>query len=132
LPSLTRRTAIAVIFIAFLCLLVTGVNSQSNTPRRVTNTAPETINLNPTLSGDGSRLAFESSADLAANGAGGAFHLVSTGTAAQPAFKELSRSRAPTPALSQDGMRAAFASHDDPAGENRDGDSEIFLFDGVT
>src|SRR5258707_862278 len=35
------------------------------------------------------------------------------------------------PAISQDGSRIAFASKDEPLGKNLDGNSEIFLFDGV-
>ncbi|MDT5293363.1 MAG: hypothetical protein QOJ76_243 [Acidobacteriota bacterium] len=132
MSSLSRRSVVAVVFFfVALCLLATGVGSQSNAPRRITNTAPEAFNLNPTLSGDGRRLAFESSADLAATGAGGSFRVISAETSAQPAFKELARSRAPAPALSRDGARVAFAGHDDPTGDNRDGDSEIFLFDGT-
>lgn len=159
LASRARRLSVAVVCAAALCLLAAGVRSQSESIRRVTNTPAETLNLNPTLSGDGSRLVFESSADLAAAGTGVGFHVVasdtsvaaseasastsqtSPGTAQTPAgaaetsapaaFKELAHSRGPAPALSRDGTRAAFASTADPLGENRDGDSEIFLHDGT-
>ena len=78
MTSRARRLSIALIFAVALCLLVTGVRSQSESVRRVTNTTAQTLNLNPTLSGDGSRVVFESSADLAAAGAGRAFHLVAS------------------------------------------------------
>ena len=39
--------------------------------------------------------------------------------------------RAPAPAISQDGSRIAFASKDNPLGSNNDGNSEIFLYDGA-
>ena len=138
MTSRARRLSIALIFAVALCLLVTGVRSQSESVRRVTNTTAQTLNLNPTLSGDGSRVVFESSADLAAAGAGRAFHLVASEapasaseTSAPDAFKELAPARGPAPALSQDGTRAAFACKDDPTGENRDGNSEIFFYDGA-
>ncbi|HEX8335941.1 MAG TPA: hypothetical protein VF621_04385, partial [Pyrinomonadaceae bacterium] len=75
--------------------------------------------------------AFETSADVAAAGAGAGFRLISADVTQTPAFRELALSRAPAPALSQDGTRAAFASNADPLGENRDGDSEIFFHDGA-
>ena len=133
MPSLTRRAAVAVIA-APLFALAAGAGpqtgSQSWPPRRVTGTAPEVLNLNPTLSGDGSRVAFESGADLAAGGAGGGFRLVAAATSTRDSFKELALARAPAPALSQDGTRVAFPSRDHPAGENADGNSEIFFHDG--
>ena len=132
MPSLLRRIVVAALIAVSFCTLSTRVGSQSSTLRRITDTAPETLNLNPTLSGDGRRLAFESSADIAASGTSGGFRLIAADTSAQPTFKELALSRAPAPALSQDGTRAAFASRDNPAGENADGDSEIFFHDGDT
>jgi Tol biopolymer transport system component len=132
--SRARRLAVVLISLTILCVLVAGVRSQSNAPRRLTTTAPESFNINPTLSGDGSRVLFESNANSTPTG----FRVVAleinstnaTNAPATPA--ELSRSRGPAPAVSQDGRRVAFASRDDPTGENRDGDSEVFLHDGVT
>ena len=132
MPSQLRRCVFAVLFLVSLSLLVTRVNSQGGGVRRVTHTQPGAISLNPTVSGDGSRIAFETSADVAAAGAGAGFRLVSAGVTETPTFEELALARAPAPALSQDGTLAAFASNADPSGENGDGDSEIFLHDGVT
>jgi uncharacterized protein (TIGR03437 family) len=130
-PSLSRRVGVAALVAVSFCILSTRVGSQGSAIRRVTDTAPETLNLNPTLSGDGRRLAFESSASIAAAGAAGGFHLVAADTSAQASFRELALSRAPAPALSQDGTLAAFASRDNIVGENTDGDSEIFFHDGT-
>ncbi len=99
--------------------------------RRVTHTPAETLNLNPSISGDGRRVAFESNASLTGAQGANAFQLfgVNTDDATALTFDSLSSSRAPAPALSQDGTRAAFASKDDPTGRNRDGNSEIFFRD---
>lgn len=129
MPSLLRRCGCVALSAVCLCLLVIRVDSQSEGVRRVTHTQLGTINLNPMLSGDGSRVAFESSADLGAADSGTGLRLISADTTQAPTFSELSRSRAPAPALSQDGTRAAFASHADPLGENGDGSSEIFFHD---
>lgn len=131
MPSLLRRTAFAVLFSVSLCLFAARVSSQSVGGNRLTHTQPGTLNLNPSMSGDGSRIAFETSADLGAANTGTGLRLVSADAAQAPTFRELALSRAPAPALSQDGTRAAFASNADPLGENRDGDSEIFFHDGT-
>ncbi|HEX8354300.1 MAG TPA: lamin tail domain-containing protein, partial [Pyrinomonadaceae bacterium] len=128
--AVLRRVAVTVFFAVSLCLLVTVVGSQGLTPRRLTHTARGALSLNPSLSGDGRTLAFESNADLAGDGAGAGFRLFAADASAAagiPDFKELALARAPSPSLSQDGSRVVFASRDDPLGENRDGDSEIFL-----
>jgi Tol biopolymer transport system component len=114
-----------------MCLPAARVGSQVAAPRRITFTPPGALNLNPSLSGDGRVLAFESSADLAGAHAGAGFRLFAADTAADAGpFKELARTRAPAPALSQDGSVVVFAARDDPLGENGDGDSEIFISEG--
>lgn len=107
--------------------------SQTTVPRRVTNTGEEAINLNPSLSGDGLRIAFESTTDLAATGGSASFHAIFADiTREPPTFSEMGATRAVAPAITQDGARIAFASKDDPLGTNKDGNSEIFLFDSQT
>ncbi|HYY99483.1 MAG TPA: lamin tail domain-containing protein, partial [Pyrinomonadaceae bacterium] len=131
MASRVRRLAVVLVPSIAFCLLAAGARSQSDAPRRLTNTAPESVNINPSLSGDGSRVVFETSAPAAGSTAAG-FRVVALEANADSAPpSELSRSRGPAPALSQDGRRAAFASKDDPTGENPDGDSEIFLHDGA-
>lgn len=115
-----------------LCVVVVSVRSQSNTPRRLTFTSERTLNLNPTLSGDGRHIAFESSGDLTGTNNAAGFHTVRADiTCEGAAFTRIAQSRAPAPALSQDGSRLAFASRENLTGENADGNSEIFLFDGA-
>jgi uncharacterized protein (TIGR03437 family) len=101
--------------------------------RRITETNESTLNLNPSLSGDGSRIAFESTADLAATGERAGFHALLTNiNDAAPSFQEMSATRAVSPAISQDGSIAAFSSTGNPLGANNDGNSEIFFRDGKT
>ncbi len=99
--------------------------------RRLTNTAETGISLNPSISGDGRQIAFESTEDLANAGGAPGFHAIHTDLTANPTqFLQIGLSRAVTPAISQDGSRIAFASTSDLLGKNVDGNSEIFLFDG--
>jgi uncharacterized protein (TIGR03437 family) len=97
--------------------------------RRITNTTEEGININPSLSGDGKVVAFESTEDIAAAGGRDRFRAIRAKVAPDPAtFFQMGGTRAVAPAISQDGSRIAFASKDDPLGTNLDGNSEIFLF----
>ena len=118
--------------VAVLCLL--GVRpTQTQSPlRRVTNTTEEGININPSISGDGRVVAFESTEDIAGTGGSDHFRAIRANIAGDPAtFFQMGGTRAVAAAISQDGSRIAFASKDDPLGINPDGNSEIFLFDGA-
>ncbi|MGI8918627.1 MAG: lamin tail domain-containing protein [Pyrinomonadaceae bacterium] len=96
--------------------------------RRVTTTGEEVLNLNPSLSGDGRFLAFESTFDLAGTGSN-AFHALLADLQATPAgFAEMGSTRAVAPAISQHGSHITFSSHGDPLGTNADGNSEIFFY----
>jgi Tol biopolymer transport system component len=107
-------------------------HAQSSTLRRITSTSEEGINLNPSISGDGRVIGFESTEDLAAAGGSDHFRAIRASISSDPAaFFQMAGSRAVAPAVSQDGSRIAFASKDDPLGINADGNSEIFLFDGA-
>ena len=115
-----------------LCLL--GVRpTQTQSPlRRITNTTEEGININPSISGDGRIVAFESTEDIAGAGGTDHFRAIRANIAVDPpTFFQMGGTRAVAPAISQDGSRIAFASKDDPLGTNLDGNSEIFLFDGA-
>jgi uncharacterized protein (TIGR03437 family) len=131
-----RARLILLPFCFALLLCLPGLylaGSQPGQLRRITETSESTLNLNPSLSGDGSHLAFESTADLAGTRGRSGFHaLLSDLADAQPSFKEMSATRAVSPAISQDGSRVVFASNGDPLGTNSDGNSEIFLYDGAT
>ncbi len=128
------------LFAACLCValalglwVVVGVRSQNDALRRITHTPERTLNLNPTLSGDGRRIAFESTEEFGgASSSGAGFHtLRAEVTPDGAAFSRIAASRAPAPAISRDGSRLAFASRENLTGENADGNSEIFLFDGL-
>jgi uncharacterized protein (TIGR03437 family) len=100
--------------------------------RRITNTTEDGININPSISGDGRIVAFESTEDVAGTGGPEGFRAIRANVAIDPAtFVELGATRVPAPAISQDGSRIAFASNDNPLGTNNDGNSEIFLYDGT-
>jgi len=106
------------------------VRSQNETPRRITRTPERTLNLNPTISGDGQHVAFESTANFSAVGdLAAGFHTLRVDlTGERAAFTQIAASRAPAPAISRDGSRLAFASRENLTGENTDGNSEIFLY----
>ncbi len=102
---------------------------QSAQVRRVTQTTEDKLNLNPTLSGDGLRVAFESNADLSGTGVGSGFRAFRASLDSEPAsFSQMGVMRAVAPAISQDGSAVAFASKENPLGTNVDGNSEIFLY----
>ncbi|HMJ26063.1 MAG TPA: lamin tail domain-containing protein, partial [Pyrinomonadaceae bacterium] len=131
---MTRLRIIALILFGVTALCLFGLRAgrtQSTVLRRVTNTTEEGINLNPSISGDGRILAFESTEDIAGTGGSDHFRAIRANVAADPAtFFQMGGTRAVTPAISQDGSRIAFASKDDPLGTNLDGNSEIFLLVG--
>ncbi|HEX8844854.1 MAG TPA: Calx-beta domain-containing protein [Pyrinomonadaceae bacterium] len=130
---LRLRTLAAFVCLALaLCLLgLWSARSQSSALRRITNTTEEGININPSLSGNGRRIAFESTEDLAQAGGANSFRAIRADISTDPAtFSQLGATRAPAPGISQDGSIIAFASKDDPLGTNTDGNSEIFYFDG--
>ncbi|MDQ5844333.1 MAG: lamin tail domain-containing protein, partial [Acidobacteriota bacterium] len=84
------------------------------------------------MSGDGRIVAFESTEDVAGAGGVEAFRAIRANvTLDPPTFVQMGLSRAPAPAISQDGSRIAFVSNADPLGSNADGNYEIFLYDGA-
>ncbi|HVQ36775.1 MAG TPA: lamin tail domain-containing protein, partial [Pyrinomonadaceae bacterium] len=100
--------------------------------RRITNTTEEGTSINPSLSGDGRIVAFESTEDIAGAGGFESFRAIRANVAVDPAtFLQIGATRAPAPAISQDGSRIAFASKDNPLGTNADANSEVFLYDGA-
>jgi len=116
---------------AFLLILISIFDPRAaESLTRVTNTPEQAVNLNPTLSDDGSTLVFESSADLAGTGRNSSFHALRV-SLASAAFAEIGTTRAVCSALSSDGKTIVFASTEDLAANNGDRNSEIFLFDGT-
>jgi Calx-beta domain/Lamin Tail Domain/Bacterial Ig-like domain (group 2)/WD40-like Beta Propeller Repeat len=118
--------------VAVLCLLGVRRTQTQSVLRRITNTTEEGININPSISGDGRIVAFESTEDIAGAGGTDQFRAIRANVAVDPpTFFQMGGTRAAAAAISQDGSRIAFASKDDPLGTNPDGNSEIFLFDGA-
>src|SRR5436305_4161256 len=102
--------------LAMLCLLgVRSTQTQTQSPlRRITNTTEEGININPSISGDGRVLAFESTENIAGAGGGDRFRAIRANIAVDPpTFFQMGGTRAVAAAISQDGSRIAFASKDD-------------------
>jgi WD40-like Beta Propeller Repeat len=129
-----RLRIFALIFagVAVLCLLGVRPTLTQSPLQRITNTTEEGININPSISGDGRIVAFESTEDIAGAGGSDHFRAIRANIAVgPPTFFQMGGTRAVAPAISQDGSRIAFASKDDPLGTNSDGNSEIFLFDGA-
>jgi len=128
-----RMLALIVAGVAVLCLsALRPARTQSAGLRRITNTTEEGININPSISGDGKIVAFESTEDVAGASGTDHFRAIRANVTVDPAtFFQMAGSRAVAAAISQDGSRIAFASKDDPLGTNPDGNSEIFLFEGA-
>jgi len=118
-------------FLVCIASLWTRASHSDSALRRITNTPETAINLNPAISGDGHRIAFESTEDLSNSGGAGGFHALQAdlNTTNPTQFVRMALSRAVAPGISQDGSHIAFASTSDPLGKNLDGNSEIFLFD---
>ena len=129
-----RREAFPPLLIALACAcLFSSPNAESArlqtaSTRRLTRTPEHSTNLNPTVSGDGRRVVFESTANLSGDAGGQRFRAFTADlTSDPPAFSTLAASRAPAASVSQDGSAVAFASAEDLTGENTDRNSEIFL-----
>jgi uncharacterized protein (TIGR03437 family) len=129
LPPHARKLILFACFALALFCATSRVRSRGAAVRRVTVTPENATSLNPTLSGDGRRLVFESTANLTGELGGQRFRAFAADLASDPpGFSPLAASRASAAALSQDGSTVAFASAEDLTGENADRNSEIFLF----
>ena len=127
-----RRLLFVLLAAASLCVMFWQTARMQSPLRRITNTTEEGISTNPSISGDGRTVAFESTEDIAGAGGSESFRAVRANVAVDPAtLLQMGATRAPAPAISQDGSRIAFASKDNPLGTNNDGNSEIFLYDGA-
>ena len=124
------RLKLFVIAIALAVLAVTRLVQTTETIRRLTNTAEQTLCLNPILSDDGQVVVFESTSDLANVGTGPGFHALRISTNGSIAAEEIGRSRATSSSISREGRRITFSSTEDLLGENQDRNSEIYFFDG--
>ena len=128
-----RHRRLIVLLFAATAVGAMAWNARMQSPlRRITITPEEGVSINPTISGNGRIVSFESTADIAGAGGSGSLHAVRANVSVDPAtYLQMGATRAPAPAVSQDGSRIAFASKDNPLGTNNDANSEIFLYDGA-
>src|ERR1700682_4925644 len=128
------RPAVVLILAAlFVCIagLWPRLSHSDNLLSRITHTNEGRLSLNPSISGEGRHVAFESTEDLASAGGANSFRAFQAGLATKPAeFLQIALSRAVAPGISQDGSHIVFASSSYLLGQNADGNSEIFLFSG--
>ena len=126
-----RATLLAIVGTAMLSCVDLWATQSESALRRITNTTDAGININPSISGDGRIIAFESTEDVAGAGGTNHFRAIRANISVNPAtFFQMGRTRTGAPGLSQDGSRIVFASKEDPLGTNADGNSEIFVFNG--
>jgi uncharacterized repeat protein (TIGR01451 family) len=83
----------------------------------------------PSISGDGTRVAFSSTADLTAGNADGSeeIFVYDTATATLTQITDAAAGYSTAPSISADGGHIAFQSNANPTGGNADGSEEIFL-----
>src|SRR5690349_13824465 len=118
---LRHRTLPVVVSCFALVWLASLVSHSQSTLRRLISTPDEGININPSVSGDGRIVAFESTEDVAGAGGADGFRAIRANISVDPAtLFQMGRTRAVSPAISQDGSRIAFASKDDPLKANSD------------
>ena len=102
---LRLRLFLALILTAMLVCLVgpwSRTSQSDSVLRRITNTTEEGINLNPSLSGDGRIVAFESTEDVAGAGGRDGFRAIRADINGSPAtFSQMALSRAAAAAISQ-------------------------------
>lgn len=127
-----RRVALLLCLGGLLCLIVFETVRTQSPLGRITQTSEKGININPSISGDGKVVGFESTEDVAGAVGTESFRAIRANVSVDPpTFLQMGATRAPAPAISQDGSRIAFASKDNPLGTNNDANSEIFLYDGA-
>jgi uncharacterized protein (TIGR03437 family) len=130
---LLRLTFLTIVMLVPVLSSLLSTNQTIATPalRRITNTSEHGISLNPSISGDGTQIAFESTEDVASVGGPIGFRVfISNLSNPSPNFTQIARTRAVAAAVSQDGFHIAFASAEDPLGTNQDRNSEMFISNG--
>ncbi|MEM8932364.1 MAG: hypothetical protein AAGE94_14375 [Acidobacteriota bacterium] len=97
---------------------------------QITDTLGPTQSSSPSISGDGSRIAFTSDADLTGGNADGSFEIFVWDGLFEQVTSSTTLSRAPV--MSTDGSTVVFESQADFTGGNADGAPEIFAWNGIT
>ena len=123
---------------------LTGVNADGNTEIFLYDTASATIiqvtnstagfSQAPSISADGGRIAFQSTANLTGGNADGSaeIFLYDAATANLTQISNAAAGVSQFPSISGDGTRVAFSSNANLTGGNGDGSEEIFLYDTAT
>ena len=118
---------LVILLVAISFLDPRRASSNSNLVR-LTKTPAENLSLNPSLSDDGRTVVFETSANFFSDGPSDSFHAIRADVRGDPVtFADLGSTRMVSPSLSSDASVIAFASSEDPVGENADRNSEIFI-----
>ena len=118
---------LVILLVAISFLDPRRASSNSNLVR-LTKTPAENLSLNPSLSDDGRTVMFETSANFFSDGPSNSFHAIRADVRGDPVtFTDLGSTRMVSPSLSSDASVIAFASSEDPVGENADRNSEIFI-----
>ena len=99
---LRPRRFLLILFVVASLWLLSWQSARMQSPlRRITNTPEEGINLNPTISGDGRFVAFESTEDTAHAGGNESFRAIRANVAVDPpTFLQMGATRAPAAVVS--------------------------------
>ena len=129
------RASCAILSIALMLLVVWPYSTKatSSTIAPITSTTVS-FNDNPSISGDGTRIAFDSTADLTGGNPDGSREIFVHDTATgftQVTNSSGSLSLCVNPSISGNGTCVAFVSFADLTGGNADHGEEIFLFNAV-
>src|ERR1051326_7253857 len=120
--------AVALLLATALCLSPPPRTRSMSSVVRLTKTAEQALNLNPSLSDDGRVVVFESSANSFTAGPSDGFHALRADVAGDaPVFTDVGKTRIISPALSANASVMAFASTENLVGENTDRNSQIFI-----
>src|SRR5262249_38303439 len=106
----------------------------TNSFTQVTNTIGGSGNFNPSISADGTHIAFLSDRDITGGNADGSFEIFLYDVTANN-FKQVTNVITATnqaPSINGDGTRIAFASDGNMTAGNSDGNFEIFLYNTAT
>jgi len=111
-------------------------NARTGIITQITNTMVGVFNSDSSISADGTRIAFESDADITGMNPDGNQEIflfdMTTGIITQITDTMVVGKFASNPSISGNGLFIAFASNADINGGNPDGNFEIFLFDTTT
>lgn len=129
-----RRTVLTSITLLLSGLISTHTATRIQTVpsiRQITHTPETALNLNPTLSDDGSSIFFESTVDTAQPDVTTGFQCVKSvlDSSSSLTFRHIASGRCISPATVANGSSIAFSSTEDLLNQNPDRNSEIYVYD---